>query len=575
MGAGRIAISERQQIRFCRDSEAAGLLEDPAFGLAWDELAAACPWATAAQSRLYAGVWYGVYSQVFELMLVYRRAETGALSGLLALARHRQDGRLTLVGDLQGEYKTWLARPDDGDGFIEDAMDELARQLPGGRLCFQYLPAGAPLGWLSPGRRWASRTRLVRCDRPLMWLGEGSTVAESLAKKGNKSRLARLARIGPLELEVFASRQALEPCCDELISYYDLRQEAVNQCAPFREDPLKREFYLRLQDHPDLLHGSVLRAGAHIIAAHFGLRNRDSVQFGIVIHSPFLASHSPGKWITLKLGQQLAAEGYAYLDLTPGGDQYKTRFASHTTQVHVLTVFFHAAQARRAALRSAAVRLVKKALPRLGVTSQRARALAAACTGGRLWRRASRWLWDSHDVLYFALARPAAPVAAPDPPLHRDAIADMLLYEPSGAAASSRAEFLSTTLSRLEGGAHVYSATAGRTLLHHAWLDRINGDPPNSLLLWDDCTHPATPPGPLYQAALSQRLSDAAVMEDIEWVFLAAPSGDRITLRHIAAAGFESCGRLVRQTRFGRRRQRWAPARQSSLRGVPCPSCTK
>ncbi len=584
-----------KRVHCARDAAAAELLADAEFSKAWSDLYQACPWATAAQSHAYASIWYSVYSDVFELILLYGHTEHSpdepGLFGLLSVARHRKTGRLTTVGDLQGEYKVWLTPPGQDDSFIEAAMDQLAQPFPGARLRFNYLPVGTPHGWLTDGR-WADRVRVEKVDRPLMFVGQGSEAVASISKKRYRSRLQRLSKLGPVELQVLRSRRDLEPRFDQLISYYDLRQGAVNGIAPFHDDPRKREFYARLAAAPELLHGSVLRAGDSLIAAHFGLRNRDSLQLGVVIHSPFFAEHSPGTLLILQLAQQLQQDGVEYLDLTPGQDAYKERITTHHTEVHILDVFFDAAAAQRAARKDYALQLAKRLLPRFGVTPQRARRMAAALRkmhqemwrGGLLrpLRAMARSISDGQEVCWYVMPlRDATRQQNPDQSdtrFRHNALADLLLYEANRPGDRTRTEMLSFALAQLETGAQMYTVIDGNRLQHCSWIQRpgikrmegplqagIPTDvvfPANSMLLAEEYTHPAAQG--LTQASLAHRLNQAAAVPDIEFIFIAAsvtahPS-DTDQQRAIEAAGFKPYGKLVSKVRFGRHQCRWEPA---------------
>ena len=48
------------------------------------------------------------------------------------------------------------------------------------------------------------------------------------------------------------TRAELERVMDAVADFYDLRQGAISSSTPFRDDPRKKEFTLRLLDEPDL-----------------------------------------------------------------------------------------------------------------------------------------------------------------------------------------------------------------------------------------------------------------------------------------------------------------------------------
>jgi len=353
-------------------SAAFNLLSQADFCRSWDELHQACPWATAFQSRAFAQNWYAVYAPIYEPWIVCGHDGRGRLAGLFLLALRRSPRELVHAGAHQAEYHVWIATPDHADNFAEQALDHLAEMLPSASLRLLFLPGGAPLAWVDAGRRWARRSSLRYFKRPLMRVGEGSQVEKSLRKKSNKSRLNRLEHIAPLRLEVLRTRREMELCFDQIIDYCDLRQGAVNGNLPFRQDPLKKEFYLRLMEAPGLMHTSVLRLGNDMIAAHIGARDRTTVHLGLIAHSPFYANHSPGKLLLLLLGRQLGQEGFRDLDLTPGG-AYKDRFADHSDEVFVLDIFFRMRDVWRFRWRQRLARGAKSVLTVAGITPDNAR----------------------------------------------------------------------------------------------------------------------------------------------------------------------------------------------------------
>jgi hypothetical protein len=64
------------------------------------------------------------------------------------------------------------------------------------------------------------------------------------------------------------------------------------------------------------------------------------------------------------LGQRLKADGFRALDLTPGGDPWKDRFATAFDEVQELTVFTSALSCTLARCRGALRGLVKKLVKR-------------------------------------------------------------------------------------------------------------------------------------------------------------------------------------------------------------------
>ncbi len=322
-------------IQLVSQSDAEHLLESLDFQSQWRTLVSDCPWATALQTPEFARTWYECYKGSYSPLIGLRYLSSGRLDGLLLLAVQRATGQLTFAGGHQAEYNVWLALPGDRT-FISETLHSLAK-LGFASITFTYLPPGTPLDWLEP--EWTRRSSLRAVKRPLLTVGNPEPITESLTKKKNRRRLEKLLAGEALEFVELQTAAELDPYYDEIIDYCDFRQGAVHGSCPFRDDPQKRIFYRALMEQPGLMHVTVFKAGNRLLGAHIGVRNKDEVMLGVVAHSPFLAEHSPGKLHVLQLGLMMHNQGFARLDLTPGGDAYKDDRATEYDDAHVLTVF--------------------------------------------------------------------------------------------------------------------------------------------------------------------------------------------------------------------------------------------
>ncbi|WP_170151473.1 GNAT family N-acetyltransferase [Microvirga subterranea] len=465
--------------------------------------------------------------------------DQAGLVGLLPLAIEKPSGLIVHVGAHQAEYQVWLATEENANSFIESALDALAAAYPGRRLELQYLPPGSPVGWCEPSRRWGKRALLQEKKLPLLALGPGSAVEESLRKKSNKSRINRLRKLGPLELIRIQTREQLSAVIDTIADYCDFRQGAINSTLPFRDDPFKKEFCLRLIERPETTHASVLMLGNKIVAANIGLLNRASVSLGIVVHSPFLAEHSPGKILILLLAQELGKQGFSDLDLTPGGDLYKDRSADHYDTVYIVRLFFsrsnYVLEAIKAYLRSAAIQKLKrtnpaiaahlKAVSRNGFRSLFARTISTPLRAGVKQRKPISYKLSAEQ------ARQYSSCSA----FRKNCISDLLCYEPITRRDRSKAEFLLDAARNLEAGAQAYTLVEDGVLLHCGWTSRpettgSNADEAtpagsSTCVIWDDFTHPKGRSKGLIKMCLEQRLHDAAMLHEIEEIVVKCDAG--------------------------------------------------
>ena len=321
-----------------RGSEAFGLLERSTFLSEWARLCQQCPWVSAFQSGEFCAAWYRNYRQRFEPLLVLARDENGRLVGMLPLGASTEDGKIVVAGSWQAEYQCWISTPEIGEAFPWHAMQSLRPLMGRSMLTFRYLPPKVPLTWLSAPE--AARISKLSChDRPLIRFGDGQEIASSLKKKHTKTRLRNLEKLGPAKFAKITDPEEFHRLLREIIPWYDFRQAALHGIAPFSDDPCKKAFHLELSKDAGLLHVTTLRFGTTLASAHIGACGNGQAHLGILTHSPFLAANSPGAFHILFLAQMLQQEGYGQLDLTPGDDAYKQRFANGVDQVHSLTIF--------------------------------------------------------------------------------------------------------------------------------------------------------------------------------------------------------------------------------------------
>jgi CelD/BcsL family acetyltransferase involved in cellulose biosynthesis len=552
------------KVELIQGDAAVALLRDPEFQQAWSKLASTCMWGTSCQTWAFADAWLSVYQDTYEALLVIQR-NGSELEGLLPLATERSSGSIVHVGAHQAEYQVWLATETNAEPFIELALDALAVAYPGKRLELQYLPPGSPISWCRNGSRWTQKVLLQEKKRPLLTLGPNSSVEESLRKKSNKSRINRLKKIAPLTLVEIETREQLSAVIDTIADYCDLRQGAINSSFPFRDDPCKKEFCLRLLERPGITHASALMLGDRVVAANIGLLNRTSVSLGIVVHSPFLAEHSPGKILILLLARELGQQGFSNFDLTPGGDMYKDRSADHYDTVYVLRVCFsridYFREAAKARLRAGAIRMLKgrspvfvsglKAIARTGPSDLLEKVI------GKIIRATSK----RDEPRYYTVPMEQAQQLPSRTAFKVNSISDILCYEPAGRHDRTKTRFLLDALHNLEAGGQAYTLVENGVLLHCGWISRpqdrsSNGDqtvvyPPASCLIWDDYTHPAGRARDLAGLCLAQRLHDAASLSGIETIVVKcdAARADRSSAPASSDLGFNRPAALQPQNR--------------------------
>jgi CelD/BcsL family acetyltransferase involved in cellulose biosynthesis len=520
--------------QLARGTAAEQLLNDPAFLEAWANLASACPWATGCQSWEFAKAWYPVYRGRFDPLLLFQRDSRGRLIGLFPLAIEAASNTLVHVGAHQAEYQVWISSEADSDVFIEDALNLLSIRYPGQRLRLKYLPSGVPLGWRTPGRRWRQHSILQEHSCPQLATGGDSSVDKSLKKRGTRSKINRLKRSGALTFVHIQTRTEFERIINTVADFYDLRQGAISPSTPFRDDPRKKEFMLRLLEKPGLAHASVLMLDEKPIAANIGVVGRTFVSIGVFGYSPFYGESSPGRMHILLLGQYLRNNGVQQIDLTPGGGSYKDQLADGINQVYVLSVHFgritHAVQAGKAAI----LTLLKWVLSRSGTAiTMKARNFVVDPMGSLQSIVYGRGQLRSLDAIRRCYELDISSVRQTHSEHHFqvNSISDLLLYRPSRKFDPSRRAFFEYAWKRLEAGDRVYTLARDSTLMHCAWLrlpakvgssnmESSNTLFPNACLLWDSYTHPEGNKKELMKSCLARRAHDAAEIHNVAKVLI-------------------------------------------------------
>lgn len=554
-----------------RGAAAAQLLADPMFRAQWAELCDRCPWSTSYQSPAFAGAWYRVYAEKFEPVIVTARSETSSLCGILCLAVANEDGALVVAGANQSEYQSWVSDPELENEFAPAAVRLLRREFPSRLLEFRYLPPGVPLDWLKD-RSLTSRVVLSKKSRPLLRFAQ---MTDSLSKANNKKRLKGLKKLGEMEFRRVTSAEELEEVFDDFIDFYDIRLGAMHGMEPFAEDPLKRSFQLELMKEPGLFHVTILTAGNLLASAHLNVCDRKQVHLNLIGYNPLLAKHSPGKFHIHMLSQMLIAQGCEELDLTPGGDPYKERFANAHDTSFVLS--FHPTRLSqvKGIIEARGEAWARSGLSVAGIHPARARATAAKLrhlgvvkAGSSLAGQLGNWIFSQRETKFYGagLSKDIEP-RSDEGDFRRDCIGDLLAYRPfpSGPA---RKCFLSDAMTRLEEGQHPYTCVRDQQLIYVGWvmerpsevyLSRVHpglAAPQGCALITD-----LRPCGPVHEAELAPAclraiLSDLCRVNGIERAMMAVSRG-REQIQLLEDAGFSWDRSVFVKTTLGRMR-RWA-----------------
>ena len=561
-----------------RDDHAEAMLRSPEVREAWDALYAACPWATVFQTRGFAEIWYDVYRGAYQPLILCEWDASGVLAGLWALAVDHRSGQVTPCGAPQAEYYVWMATPGRDQAFLLRCLQELRARFPGQVLKLSFLPPNTPVSFA--GRPEFRDALVVPWPRPVREL-HVEEAGEWLRKKSNKSRLNRLARTGAVEYRDLTSADELKSYLERIALYCDFRQGGLHGSFPFRDDPHKREFFLRLVGSTRLTHASVLTAGDELAAFHVGFRSRDEVTLGLIGHSPLLARHSPGKLLLSMITDALARQGVPRFDLTPGGE-YKERSQNTHDTAYIAAFALSKRRALQMRARAWVVARVKAALADRHIDAaawaDRLHAvgrLISPSVAPKLVRLIRRKASSVEEMRFYGLdpALQQLPDRGPRIEFAIDRIEDLMRYAPGQPGDRSLQQFLHDSGKRLEEGQTVFTYVENDLLLHYAWIAPRGGPAPsglgneieipdNSCVLWDDYTHPAARGRGLHKAAIRAR-AEYARRAGYEHIYINVYADNTPSRKNIEASGFAYAGSMIRRVRWGRASLDWRPAADS------------
>ncbi len=534
-------------------SEAWAQLLDHSFQQEWRRLYDECPWATPFQSSAFVNIWYDNYRNSFSPIIISQYGKNQRLCGLLTLAISEEQKSLVVAGAHHAEYQAWLAAADDHGDFIIQATTVLYEAFPGYYLVFKYLPAGIPIQTLMDSRRVAKRIELKIHRRPLMQINEKDLEA-SFHKKSNKSRFNRLKRLGKLEFERVTDWESLASIFDEIISCYDIRQGAINNSFPFLQDKQKKFFHLNLmKQHPDLLHVTITTLNGRLIAAHIGIAGKNQIHLAILANSPFYASYSPGKLHLMFLSKLFAHEGIKFLDLTPGNDPWKERFANCHDEVYEL-FFYKSANIRTLCFFWTKTKDLIKAMAKwIGVTPDKAshflNRLKHIHISNIVYRLCCA-IWKKAEFRVYRHTIESLKYVASGGQMRKDYLPDLLKFEPIESW-QTKQRFMANALQRLELGEHVYTYASEERLLHVGWLIEEQHEsffpevqqrfkyPEKSAVLYDSFTRPEVRGGGLYHKSLRQMLADIKKLKDVKYVYISVLADNGPSRHVIEKLGFE------------------------------------
>jgi CelD/BcsL family acetyltransferase involved in cellulose biosynthesis len=553
--------------------QAVSLMTDDSFQEQWNRLYQDCLWATGFQNHFFVDAWYRLYATAYHPFLITSKTSDQKLDGLLPLAITRDEKELVVAGAWQADYHAWLSSPGKCAGFIMRALSMLADRFPGRDLVFKYLPPGLPIDWVKRAGHDHLLLELESIHRPFFDLKQTRMVDQSLRKKSNKSRMSRLKKEGELGFFRVHNVSELALHFDEIMDYYDLRQEGTWGSLAFRKDPLKKSFHLELMRRPDLLHATLLKVGHRVAAAHIGVCSDKTVHLGILAQSPFQARHSPGKIHMLLLSKMLREEGYEFFDLTPGGE-FKDRFANTHDQVYVLRCFSDRTKLYKYRLKSRSRKTVRQVSRIVHLKTSKIRRFLSKLPGPDVLFHPKSFmvmvrekLWKKKELQIFVLDLGSINITPVERVARINCLDDLLKHVTDTACVGTK-QFCAKALDLFARGHHCYTLTADHKLLYSCWLmkkgniyfDNVHQEytcQPEEVLLYDLAHFSNNDKGKNLLSFVKQIIVDISNSSETRRLVAAVQSNHTEAVDVYLKAGFLHQRSFYETVRFGKR-YRWA-----------------
>lgn len=480
------------EIKIIIGKNAMDLFKDKSFNIKWKELAQQTNKVTVIQEPSFVKIWYHTYEKNYQPVFVLGFDDFSKLVGLMPLAYSIKEDYLTHAGDHQAEYHGWLCKKDFDQSFLIQALLALRDSFNLKVWQWRWLPPGSSINWLfvEELKRAKIYVRINNQDSPLLDIHDEEKIRKLSRNKSIKTKINRYKNNNKLRLERIYSVDRAKELFDVLADQCDFRQMAVHRVTPFASDNNKKHFYISRLIDPESNHFTVLWSHDIPIAFHFGACDSNTVYLGLSGYNPCEERNSPGSILWLKLIELLREEGYRYLDLTPGGDQYKERYSNSHQRLYMPTFYFSRSKKLLGDLKHIIRETIKNGLKIFGIdlTVLRRRidtqlyVLKKGLTTSpkiTIHKLISSICHRRIFTLYRLLIsdRPLHEVQD-DSTIRINSYSDLLKYNDSSYWISKR-DLLSNSLKQFSNRASLYTVLQNETLAHFGWM--ISGNSKNLL----------------------------------------------------------------------------------------------
>ena len=327
-----------KSIQYYRSEEALELINSDIFVKKWKELAIGLPVYCRMQEAEILCVWYKYYSVVFEPVIFTAFNESDELVGFIGMVWDEKTQELRHAGHPQ--YHGWLAKPDYEIPFLQQVFRYIRDEFPIKKLSWSVLPPGLSPDVLESALDSDIYMTYQETVSPMWSLQSPERLKKLLKNKAIKASFNRYKRRGNFRFEVIHEPEHLRKVLNIAKDQIDFRNEAVNNTLPFQSDPIKIDYHCEQLEIPGRILPFALWLDDQLLSFNMGIISKKYFKGRITSFDPSEYKYSPGTLLLIKLSEYLAENGYETLDLTPGSNSYKDRFADTMVELRKPTIHF-------------------------------------------------------------------------------------------------------------------------------------------------------------------------------------------------------------------------------------------
>ncbi|MDW3094931.1 MAG: GNAT family N-acetyltransferase [Gammaproteobacteria bacterium] len=442
--------------------------KDGVFLEKWKTLADNTAHKTVFQEPDFVSLWFHHYQQYFEPVLVIGLSESEELIGLIPLAIDKKDAILTQAGAQLAEYSGWLCSKMHNDEFLSKAFQSIKVNISFSLWKWTYIAPGADTTWLQSYhlKNIGIYARFETIDSPVLDLHNKEKLKKVLKNKSVKSKINRLKRKGELKIERITEQSRALELMDQVTNLVNFRHESAHHDAAFEEDHLQRSFYEARSHNLKDNHFSVLWLGNKLLAFHFGYIDNDSIYISLTAFDPTESKHSPGVIFLIYLANLLIEEGIRYIDLTPGGDEYKERFSNAHNKLYLPTINTNKLQHSKQILKNNCKSLAITALEYCNIDKDKLKI--------HINKRTKKRTYNQNDFDLFSISSENYKIhdAHPNNNINIQSYSDLLNYQENDSGIS-RQEILSDATYRFSREDTLFTIHNNSRLQSYSWLSKL------------------------------------------------------------------------------------------------------